>query len=339
MKIQIDQSVNTSKIQTSFENTTFNTNYNALDNKPSINGVQLSGNKTAEELNIKQDYTANDIRFSDGTTFQQKYDSGELKGEKGDKGEQGAQGPQGEQGATGPTGPEGPRGPQGEPGPQGERGIQGLQGPQGIQGPQGPQGDPGPQGEKGDQGAQGIQGEKGENGYTPQRGIDYWTAEDVEMIVADTINSIKAQEPNYKLIDTITIGENVSEIDLTEDTNGNAYDFDAVLLKISTQAGSGTHELRGFFYLGKDPVENFYWWFDGGIKPSAQNMMIEGYKRYGRFVIERTSPGSFWGTLQTYPQESARILNSQNKKINRLVVRPETGVIPQGTIIEIYGAK
>ena len=303
MKIQIDQSVNTSKIQTSFENTTFNTNYNALDNKPSINGVQLSGNKTAEELNIKQDYTANDIHFSDGTTFQQKYDSGELKGEKGDNGERGPQGPQGEQGATGPTGPEGPQGPQGEPGPQGEKGDQ------------------------------------GESGYTPKRGIDYWTAEDVEMIIADTINSIKAQEPNYKLIDTITIGENVSEIDLTADTNGNAYDFDAVLLKISTQAGSRTYELRGFFYLGKDPVENFYWWFDGGIKPSAQNMMIEGYKRYGRFVIERTSPGAFWGTLQTYPKESARILNSQNKKINRLVVRPETGVIPQGTIIEIYGAK
>lgn len=303
MKIQIDQSVNTSKIQTSFGNTTFNTNYNALDNKPSINGVQLSGNKTAEELNIKQDYTANDIHFSDGTTFQQKYDSGELKGEKGDKGEQGAQGPQGEQGATGPTGPEGPQGPQGEPGPQGEKGDQ------------------------------------GESGYTPKRGIDYWTAEDVEMIIADTINSIKAQEPNYKLIDTITIGENVSEIDLNADTDGNAYDFDAVLLKISTQAGSGTYELRGFFYLGKDPVEYFYWWFDGGIKPSAQNMMIEGYKRYGRFVIERTSPGAFWGTLQTYPKESARILNSQNKKINRLVVRPETGVIPQGTIIEIYGAK
>lgn len=330
MKIQIDQSVNTSKIQTSFENTTFNTNYNALDNKPSINGVQLSGNKTAEELNIKQDYTANDIHFSDGTTFQQKYDSGELKGEKGDNGERGPQGPQGEQGATGPTGPAGPRGSQGEPGPQGEKGDTGPQGEQGVQGPQGPRGDPGPRGEK---------GEQGESGYTPKRGIDYWTAEDVEMIVADTINSIKAQEPNYKLIDTITIGENVSEIDLNADTNGNAYDFDAVLLKISTQAGSGTYELRGFFYLGKDPVENFYWWFDGGIKPSAQNMMIEGYKRYGRFIIERTSPGRFWGTLQTYPKESARILNSQNKKINRLVVRPETGVIPQGTIIEIYGAK
>lgn len=64
-------------------------------------------------MNIKQGYTADDISFSDGDTFQQKYDKGELKGEKGDKGDTGPRGPagpQGEQGAQGPTGS------QGEPG-------------------------------------------------------------------------------------------------------------------------------------------------------------------------------------------------------------------------------
>ena len=39
--------------------------------------------------------TAGDIAFSDGDTFQEKYDSGELKGDKGDKGDPGATGPQG----------------------------------------------------------------------------------------------------------------------------------------------------------------------------------------------------------------------------------------------------
>lgn len=42
--------------------------------------------------------TAADIEFADGETFQQKYDSGELKGEDGSPG------------ATGPTGPTGPAG-------------------------------------------------------------------------------------------------------------------------------------------------------------------------------------------------------------------------------------
>lgn len=57
--------------------------YNDLENRPSINGVKLVGDKSLADLNIKQDYTADDISFSDGDTFQQKYDKGELKGQDG----------------------------------------------------------------------------------------------------------------------------------------------------------------------------------------------------------------------------------------------------------------
>lgn len=46
------------------------------------------------------------------------------------------------------------RGPKGETGPQGEQGLQGERGPQGVK------------------------GDTGEAGYTPVRGIDYWTEED-----------------------------------------------------------------------------------------------------------------------------------------------------------------
>ena len=330
MKIRIKESPNTNKIKTSFENTIFNTDYDILEHKPSINGVQLSGDKTAADLNIKQDYTANDIHFSDGTTFQQKYDSGELKGEKGD---QGAQGIQGEKGEKGDQGAQGIQGEKGEKGDQGAQGIQGEKGEKGDQGIQGIQG------EKGDKGDQGIQGEKGENGYTPQRGIDYWTSEDVETIVNEAISNIKAQEPNYTLIDTVTVAENVSNIDLSADPDGVAYNFDAMLLKLSMTAGIDTQELRGRFYFSGEPTVSYYWWFDRGIVTSAQNMLIEGYKRYGRFVVERTSPATFWGTLQTYPNFSTSVLNCQNRQINRLQIFPETGYIPAGTVIEIYGAK
>lgn len=61
----------------------------------------------------------------------------------------------------------------GEPGPQG---------PQGEPGPQGPKGDTGEPGPKGDAGEQGPQGEQGPAGYTPQRGTDYWTTEDIAEI-------------------------------------------------------------------------------------------------------------------------------------------------------------
>lgn len=157
------------KPQISFENTTNNiqfqapqnvvggtTNYKALSNKPKINGVELVDNKTLEELGIKQEYTANDITFEDGTTFQEKYNSGELKGETG---------------ATGPQGPQGPQGIQGETGPKGDTGATGPKGEKGATGSTGPAG------------ANGTNGKDGVNGKTPVKGVDYYTeADKLEMV-------------------------------------------------------------------------------------------------------------------------------------------------------------
>ncbi len=77
-----------------------------------------------------------------------------AKGEKGDTGEKGDKGDKGDTGAKGDKGDKGDTGPQGIRGEKGERG------------PQGPQG------------VQGNTGAKGADGYTPQRGVDYWTEED-----------------------------------------------------------------------------------------------------------------------------------------------------------------
>lgn len=63
-----------------------NDNWDKLDNN-------------AQELDEKiSNIKAKDIAFEDGQTFQDKYNSGELKGEKGDKGEQGTAGINGEDG-------------------------------------------------------------------------------------------------------------------------------------------------------------------------------------------------------------------------------------------------
>lgn len=67
----------------------FDGNYAHLSNKPSINGVELNGDKSLEDLNIKQTYTADDITFADGETFQQKFNNGELKGQDGVSGADG----------------------------------------------------------------------------------------------------------------------------------------------------------------------------------------------------------------------------------------------------------
>ena len=83
-------------------------------------------------------------------------DEGKLKGEKGDKGD------------VGPMGPAGPQGPQG---------VQGIQGETGPVGPKGEKGETGPQGDP---------------GYTPQKGVDYWTTEEVDAVTADAVG--KAEE-------------------------------------------------------------------------------------------------------------------------------------------------
>lgn len=97
-------------------------------------------------------------------------------GPKGDKGDIGPQGPKGD------TGAQGPKGDKGDKGEKGDIGATGATGPQGEIGPQGPKG------EKGDAGIQGPQGPKGEpgiQGYTPIRGVDYWTIEDQNAIIAE----------------------------------------------------------------------------------------------------------------------------------------------------------
>ena len=80
-------------------------------------GVQSVNGKTGQVY-----LTSEDIPFSDGETFQQKYDAGELKGDTG---------PQGPAGPKGDTGPQGSAGPKGDTGPQGSAGPKGDTGPQG----------------------------------------------------------------------------------------------------------------------------------------------------------------------------------------------------------------
>lgn len=83
------------------------------------------------------------------------------------------------------------KGEKGDCGPQGEKGDTGAQGVQGIQGEKGQKGDKGDKGDpftytdftaeqlaelKGEKGDNGIDGE---DGYTPQKGVDYFTVEDI----------------------------------------------------------------------------------------------------------------------------------------------------------------
>lgn len=73
-----------------------------------ISEAQLNGSTVdLSEYITKENGNANYITFSDGQTFQEKFDNGILTGPKGDKGDTGEQGIQGEVGPQGPAGADG----------------------------------------------------------------------------------------------------------------------------------------------------------------------------------------------------------------------------------------
>lgn len=77
----------------------------------------------------------------------------------------------GEKGEKGDKGDTGEKGDVGERGPQGEKGVKG---------------DTGPQGERGEKGEK---GNKGDDGYTPIKGVDYFTQQDIESLNIPTKTS------------------------------------------------------------------------------------------------------------------------------------------------------
>ena len=121
-------------------------------------------------------------------------DNGNFKGEKGDTGPQGEKGDKGEAFTYEDFTAEQLEKLMGEKGDTGPQGLQGIQGEKGDKGEQGDQGIQGEKGEKGDKGdaftyedftpeqlaaLKGSKGADGKDGYTPQKGIDYFTAQDI----------------------------------------------------------------------------------------------------------------------------------------------------------------
>ena len=76
-------------------------------------------------------------------------------------------------------------------GEKGEQGEQGVAGKDGKDGTKGEKGDKGDKGDRGEQGIQGIQGEKGTDGYTPQKGVDYFTDDDKQELIAELTPTIE----------------------------------------------------------------------------------------------------------------------------------------------------
>lgn len=189
-------------------------------------GVTSFNNRTGAVKPAKGDYTASLVTFTDGQTFQEKYESGELTGPAGADGAPGSPGPAGapgEQGPSGPAGPMGPQGPKGDPGEAGADGAQGPQGPEGPAGPTGPKGDPGQDGPAGPAGADGAPGKdatiNGVNALTIQGGTRVKATQQGNTLTLDTPDAVTVSGGG-----TMQMGESLGEgpytIEVTEDGEG-----------------------------------------------------------------------------------------------------------------------
>ena len=78
----------------------------------------------------------------------------------------------------------------GEKGDRGEQGLQGIPGEKGETGAKGEKGEKGDPGKDGQNGIDGQDGKPGADGYTPVKGMDYWTEADKAEMVADVISAL-----------------------------------------------------------------------------------------------------------------------------------------------------
>ena len=165
------------------------TNYEMAINKPKINGVELVGNKTTEELGI----------IDNVNTYIEEHKE-ELRGQDGKDGKDGGNGKDGIScshswsgttltitSASGTT----------SANLKGDKGDKGDTGSQGATGSKGDKGDKGDKGEQGIQGIQGVAGKDGANGKdgkTPVKGTDYYTEADKQEMVNLVLASLPSSE-------------------------------------------------------------------------------------------------------------------------------------------------
>jgi hypothetical protein len=104
-----------------------------------------------------------------------------------------------------------------------------IRGADGEKGEKGEKGDTGPQGIQGEKGADGVigkDGAPGADGYTPVKGVDYWTDEDKEEMVDGTLSAIPKVESGHTVIDgnvytmTLTLDDGSTSTNVITVENG-----------------------------------------------------------------------------------------------------------------------
>lgn len=244
-------------------------------------------------------------------TVEQKLENGEFVGEQG------------------PVGPEGPQGIQGATGPIGPQGVQGEQGPQGAKGEKGDRGEQGIQGEKGDKG---DKGEKGDTGAAGKDAVTDQTFDPESENAQSGIAVAEAIEPidrAYEFIESISVTEELTKINLTTEADGTPYNFKKLFMKYNLPQLSATTWLTFRIGSGNAAFGDYM-----GHPSYATIYRFEARVENGLLSAEF----SYHTNSEQNPSNAIKCLarNIRSTPIDRLVIE---GAIPVGTTFEIWGVR
>lgn len=125
-----------------------------------------------------------------------------------------------------------------------------------------------------------IKGEKGNNGYTPVKGVDYWTVEDKKSIVNETINSNEIQD----------VAEAAERAEAIARGKATGYVFDTLedmQLWLADKANKNLLNLGDNLYIRALNVPD-YWWDGNAVQQlETQKVDLDGYMKAADYPTEK----------------------------------------------------
>lgn len=180
----------------------------------------------------------------------------------------------------------------------------------------------------------------GPEGYTPEKGKDYFTQEEVDQIVADAAARVEASfGGTYELVEEITTTEDLTSVRRAAHPDGTPYNFKSMIIKMEFAVGAGTG-LVNVNFSDKDG------WALGvsstnTIATNKRWAWTRIFRDYDRWHCE-FSVGSTQYAQAIYRQVgSNEIFGAKYGMVGIVnIVANTSGIpIPAGTIIRIYGVR
>ena len=154
----------------------------------------------------------------------------------------------------------------------------------------------------------------------------------------EALESIAPLRKTYKLIEEITLDEDVAQFYRTTDPKGVPYDFSAMRIRVQTAAASASAQII-FSAYGKGQSNSLiYHQVSNALATSAKSTNLVARSDHGFLECYSVSGNS--GNLGNAQYRDGYLMKDWHNVINlRLTTYPSDVLIPAGTKIKIYAVR